>query len=248
LRDDPIVHAACASAPVLLSFALMNAWWAIASGLALGIASAPHCFAMCGPLAAFAAGTEPSTRATRIARHQLGRLLAYAALGAVAAESGAWVARLVAPRWMSIVLGALLALGMLATAFELTRGRRASRPVALGRAPRTPLVARVLNRLPREPMLVGAVAALLPCGSLYGGLLAASGTGSAANGAWAMAAFALASGVGLVAATSLASRASSLTARRVLASALVVGAMLVALRPIAVATQPSSATSVCHPR
>jgi len=220
-------------------------WLAIASGLALGASSAPHCFAMCGPLATFAAGTDPGARIARILRHQLGRLAAYALLGAVAAASGAWIANMLAPRWASIALGAVLALGMLAMAFELAGVRmRGPRTVVLGRAPRTPLVTRVLGRLPREPMLVGAISALLPCGALYGGLLVASGMGSAALGAAAMIAFAAASGLGLVAATSFASLARSGTARRVLAVALVAGAALVVSRPIAAALQPD-ARCVC---
>jgi sulfite exporter TauE/SafE len=137
---------------------------------------------------------------------------------------------------------------MLVAAFELAGFRtRAPRIVTIGRAPRTPLVARALGHLPREPLLVGAVSALFPCGALYGGLLVASSTGSAALGAGAMSAFAVASGVGLLAATSVASLARSATARRALAMVLVAGAALVVARPIA-SPEPSSAISVCGHR
>ena len=219
----------------------MSAWLAIALGLAAGASSAPHCFAMCGALATFASGNDASARSARLARHQLGRLVAYAFLGAVAAGSGAWIASMLAPRWASIVLGALLGAGMLAMAVELgLPARGAARPIMIGRAPRTPLVTRVLGRLPRDPVLVGAVSALLPCGALYGGLLTASGTGGAALGALCMSAFAIASGVGLIAAASFASYARSATARSVVALALVVGAMLVIARPIVTALQPDA--------
>jgi hypothetical protein len=221
----------------------MDSWIPILSGLAAGAASAPHCLAMCGPLAAFAGGDDESSARARIARHQLGRLIAYAALGAIAGGSGAAGVRALAPQWVSVVLGVVLAVGMLATAVRLVRPPRPVRPIVLGTRPRTPIAARVIGRLPREPMLIGALSAVLPCGALYSALLIAASAGSVAAGTAAMASFAIASGVGLVAAGWIATKANR--SRRGIAALLVVGALLVAARPIGQALS-RDAPPVCH--
>jgi sulfite exporter TauE/SafE len=224
----------------------MTSWIPIVSGLVAGAASAPHCLAMCGPLAAFAAGDVEASARARIARHQLGRLVAYAVLGAIAGGSGAAVVGALAPASVSLVLGGLLALGMLAAAVRLVRRPRAERPVVLRRSrPRTPLAARVIGRLPREPMLIGALSAILPCGALYSALLIAASAGSIGAGAAAMASFALASGVGLLAAGWMAERATSELGRRGIAALLVLGAVIVVARPIGQALSPD-ASPVCH--
>ncbi len=212
----------------------MHPWLPLVSSLLVGAASAPHCFAMCGPLAAFASRTEHGFERARFLRHQLGRLVAYALLGAIAAGSGAWIARALAPDWVALVLGFGLAAGMIAMAVELTlpRGRPLAKAVRLGTAPRTPLVVRVLGRLPREPMLVGAISALLPCGALYAALLVASSAGSAWVGALSMAVFALVSGIGLVGAGLVARSMRSVSARRALGVVLVLGAVFVVARPL----------------
>jgi sulfite exporter TauE/SafE len=221
---------------------------AIASGLVAGAASAPHCLGMCGPLAVFAAGSAPTRDHARIARHQLGRLLAYAALGAVAGGSGGAIVRALAPGWVSLALAILLAIGMSIAAIRLVRpARAAARPLSIGTRPRTPLVVRVLGRLPREPMLIGALSALLPCGALYAALVIAASAGTSAIGAATMAAFAVTSGIGLLAAGWIARRASSPRARHTIAALLAVGAMIVVARPVAQALQrDAEAPPACH--
>src|SRR5690606_6332096 len=147
------------------SCAMMTAWMALGAGALAGGLSIPHCVAMCGPLAAFAAGEKGSWR--RIARYQLGRLGSYVALGIAAGSSGGALASLVAPRWAAIALSFFLAAAMVLAAVRLL-GPGEARLVQLGRRrPGTPWIARLLARLPREPALVGAVTALLPCGALY---------------------------------------------------------------------------------
>ena len=57
-------------------------WTAVIAGAAAGLASVPHCTAMCGPLAAYACSGRPG--ASGQSRYQLGRFISYSALGAVA--------------------------------------------------------------------------------------------------------------------------------------------------------------------
>lgn len=229
----------------------MDPWLSIVSGLVAGAASAPHCLAMCGPLAAFAVGGAPpdgsaSLDRTRAARHQLGRFLSYCALGAVAGGSGGAVARALAPGWVSLVLAVVLAIGMIWSAFRLARPARGAAPlIVLGTRPRTPLVVRVLGKLPREPMLVGALSAVLPCGALYSALLIAASAGGPAWGAASMGAFAASSGVGLLAAGWIARAQRSPTGRRGIAAVLLVGALIVVARPVA-SVVAEGAAPACH--
>lgn len=258
----------------------MDAWIAIVSGLVAGAASTPHCIAMCGPLAAFAAGADERAAGARIARHQIGRAIAYAGLGAIAGGSGAAIATMLAPEWVSVLLGAVLAIAMIAMAIRLVRRPLAPRLVGILSRPRTPrheaedalgpsppaaargalprsrailriastrFVARVIGRLPREPLLIGALSALLPCGALYSALLIAASGGSASSGAASMASFAAASGSGLLAASWIAKKARSELGRRTLAALLVIGALIVLARPIGQALS-SDAAPLCHPR
>jgi hypothetical protein len=94
---------------------------------------------------------------------------------------------------------------------------------------------RLLGWLPRDAALVGALTALLPCGALYAGLAIAAGTGDPLGGAVAMAAFALASGLGVLGASAVAQRLRTLqrpAALRVLAVVLALGGLVLALRPV----------------
>ena len=61
-------------------------WTAVIAGAAAGLASVPHCTAMCGPLAAYACSGRPG--ASGQGRYQLGRFISYSALGGVAGAIG----------------------------------------------------------------------------------------------------------------------------------------------------------------
>ncbi|MBC7941790.1 MAG: sulfite exporter TauE/SafE family protein, partial [Chitinophagaceae bacterium] len=85
----------------------------ILAGLAMGVASSPHCAAMCGaPCAALTNGCKRSA-----AGFHAGRLVGYMAAGAVAASSvallGSWsqAAPALRPLWALLHL-AFLALGL----------------------------------------------------------------------------------------------------------------------------------------
>ena len=221
---------------------MSDAWLALGAGAIAGALSIPHCVAMCGPLAAFAGGERSAP--WRIGRYQLGRLGAYALLGALAGSSSGALATFVAPRWAAVALAILLAAAMLLAAARLLRRPGGTGLVQLRRSkPGVPWIARVLALAPREPSIVGALTALLPCGALYTAVLIAAGTGRWHAGALAMSAFALASGVGLASSAFFGQRARvSTRGRHLLAAALIIGAIVVVLRPILASEEPPA----CH--
>lgn len=227
---------------------------ALLAGLALGLVTAPHCLGMCGPLAAFAAMPAGGARAStwRPLRWQLGRLGAYAALGAAAGGIGAQTLRAIAPSWAGLALSIALAIALLVAAVRLWGPTFAPRladvaPARLTRRPKGPsLTTRILARAPREPLVLGALTALLPCGALWSGVIVAAGAGSVAGGAIAMLGFALSSGAALLFAGAIGARAqSSLAFRRSLAAALAVGALITVLRPIPALVHDEPSAS-CH--
>ena len=60
-------------------------WTAVIAGAAAGLASVPHCTAMCGPLAAYACSGRPG--ASGPGRYQLGRFVSYSMLGGIAGSA-----------------------------------------------------------------------------------------------------------------------------------------------------------------
>ena len=218
---------------------------ALLAGAAAGLASAPHCLGMCGPLASLASLPGAGVPGPRfgLVRHQLGRAAAYAGAGMLAGTAGAGVVRALAPSWLPAALSIALAVALSVAAARLAWP--ATRLVTLGRGGRVPVAARILARVPREPFVLGVATVLLPCGALYGGLLVAAGSGGAAEGAAAMLGFAVPSGVPLAAAAWLGvrPRGASLADRRLLAAALALGALVTLARPLAV---PADTPPACH--
>lgn len=176
----------------------MDAALAVSAAL-LGVAGAPHCAAMCGAACAAFGGRQPGS-ASSIAFHTA-RAAGYAAAGAVAAASvgalaqlGQW-APVLRPLWTLVHVAAFaLGLWLLVTARQpawLERfGRRPAAPAAGG-----------WQRLrgPTEAAVAGGLWFAWPCGLLQSALVVAALANGPAGGAAAMAAFAVASGAGLVA-------------------------------------------------
>ena len=162
----------------------------ILAGLAMGVAASPHCVAMCGaPCAALTSGCG-----RQAAGFHLGRLLGYAAGGAVAASSvialGIWseAAPALRPVWLLLHLG-LLALGL----WWLTTGRQ---PSWMQRNTTVPIS--IVGRRSRQSrVLRSSVAGLAwvawPCAALQAALLLAALANTPLGGGLTMAAFALGS-------------------------------------------------------
>ncbi len=153
----------------------------------MGLAGGPHCIAMCG---AACGGIAQANGKYAAVKFQAGRLLGYASLGAVAAASVnllAWFTSqtsVVHPLWTFFHV-LVLGWGLLLLAYARQplwvdhAGRRIWRKV------------RQLSRVPGGVVLTGMMWALMPCGLLYSGVLVASLSGSAVQGALCMAGFAL---------------------------------------------------------
>ena len=169
----------------------------ITSATLMGLAGTPHCAVMCSAPCALAGGRQP-------ARLLAGRVLGYAAGGAVAAASAQALARasqsaaLLQPAW-ALLQAALLGLGLVL----LVRG---CMPVWLGAVTWRPQ--------PRHAFMTGMAWVAMPCGLLHAALLLAALAGSPLGGAAAMAGFALASTVGLIAAPAWRARLSRLSRQR----------------------------------
>lgn len=157
-----------------------------------------HCAGMCGGLVAVYAGgapAEPRRRWTAHLAYNLGRLVAYATLGAVAGFAGRAVdlAGSLAglARVAETLSGALIAIWGL-HALALARGLRVPSMAAPGWLRRRfgRGLALVENRPPAErAAALGLLSALLPCGWLYAFVVAAAGTGGPATGALLMTLF-----------------------------------------------------------
>jgi sulfite exporter TauE/SafE len=153
-----------------------------------GLSGSAHCAVMCGPLACVGLGADRRERRRAAWAWQTGRLSSYVLAGAglgLAGQAGAqWLGGPV-PR----VLPWLMAVGLVASAFDV--GRRWPSLPGFARIPR--LATRWGERFspPVRAGLRGAITPFLPCGLIYGALVSALGSGSAATGALLMGAFAL---------------------------------------------------------
>lgn len=162
--------------------------------LALGLlGSAAHCVGMCAPFVMLVSRryAAPTGRHAPIAAqlwYSGGRLVTYAALGAVAGALGGLVevaGTLVGlNRAAAIVAGTVLVASALANLLP-------EAPALPGRSWFSRATALLYRRVPGHPLSLGIVLGLLPCGLLYSALVAAMTTGGALSGATAMAAFAL---------------------------------------------------------
>jgi sulfite exporter TauE/SafE len=170
-------------------------WPLVLAGLTLGAAATPHCALMCGaPCAALTHGFKRSATG-----FHAGRLIGYAAAGAVAASSvaalGAWsqTAPALRPLWTLLHL-AFLALGL----WWLVAGRQ---PAWMRRSTSSVPV-RIVGRRARSlrATLAGLAWVAWPCPALQGALLLAALASSPQGGALVMATFAIGSMPGLAAA------------------------------------------------
>jgi sulfite exporter TauE/SafE len=224
-------------------------WTAVIAGAAAGLASVPHCAAMCGPLAAYACSGRPGAGASGQARYQVGRFLSYSVLGGIAGTVGGATAMNLPSAWGSAFLSWSLALGLGLAALRLWR--RPSQPLVTLRtkkdaAPES-VASRALGALGRHAFLVGLGTALLPCGALAAAVLIAASTGSTAFGALSMLSFAVVSSIGLIGATlafERLARRPGPTTSRLLAVVLALGSILFVIRPVHALRHGDTAS--CH--
>jgi uncharacterized protein len=222
----------------------------LAAGALAGLASVPHCVAMCGPLAGLACASAGGGRALDPLRYQAGRTAGYAVLGAGAGALGHAVTGGLSHTAVAWVLSWAMAAALAIAALRLWRGPQVAPLVRLTRArpapASTPWFARAARALPRSPLSIGLLTGLLPCGALAAAVLVAAGTTSPGLGTLSMVAFATTSGVGLLG-VGAAARRLRLTHRpalvRSLAVVLALGAVLLALRPLPLTAPAAEATA-----
>jgi uncharacterized protein len=161
----------------------------------MGLAGGPHCIAMCG--AACASLQQSSVQRQVIWQFHAGRLIGYAALGALAAGSIKGLA------WFSSQTHALHPLWtffhVLVFAWGLVLLIFARQPTwadDFGR--KVWIEVRKISNVPGGTFMTGVLWALMPCGLLYSALLVASLNANAVNGALSMASFAIGTSVSLM--------------------------------------------------
>ena len=172
-----------------------------------------HCVGMCSPFVLFVSRryvAPGSGRAAAFAAqlwYTAGRVVTYAALGAMAGALGGVVqlagALLGLQRAASVVAGTVLVVSALAALSDLVPG------LYSGGSLFARVAARLKTRVPGHPFAVGLFLGLLPCGLLYSAVIAAVSRGGPLQGAAALALF----GVGTAPALLGLSLADELLAR-----------------------------------
>lgn len=170
-----------------------------ATALLMGLVGGPHCIAMCGAACGAIGGAGAPRSTWGMGLFQVGRLLGYSALGALAAGSFELVGWLSAqssalrPIWTSFHVLALL-LGLML----IWQARQPAWLEALGRR----LWAQVRQAAGHlglvGPVVMGVCWALLPCGLLYSALMVAALAAQPLEGAWVMACFVAGTSVALM--------------------------------------------------
>ena len=166
--------------------------------LAASIIGSVHCAAMCGAFVCLSAGSGLRANGAPVRVHvayNMGRLVSYVALGAVAGAIGGRVDNLALLAGIS--RGAAIAAGALMIAWAMSvLISSAGVPISSRGGPdwiRRRFGAAILS-LRNQPAAVrasatGLLTTLLPCGWLYTFVITAAGTGSARTGAVVMLAF-----------------------------------------------------------
>lgn len=170
------------------------------TALLMGLAGGPHCIAMCGAACAGIGQAAGPHRNTAMWTFQLGRIIGYSALGAVAAASIQGVG------WLSVQTAAFRPVWTLFHVAAMLLGLllvwKAQQPVWLEHAARrlwSGARALAAGRGRGAPLVVGMFWTFLPCGLLYSALLVAAMTSHALEGAAVMGLFALGTSVSMMA-------------------------------------------------
>ena len=169
------------------------------TALLMGLVGGPHCIAMCGAACAGISQAAGPHRNSALWIFQVGRVIGYAALGALAAAS------LQGLGWLTVQSAALRPVWSLFHVAALVLGLmlmlQARQPVWLENTARK-VWARTrsfaADRGRGAPLVLGVLWALLPCGLLYSALLVAALAGDPVGGAMVMGLFAVGTSVTMV--------------------------------------------------
>jgi len=169
------------------------------TALLMGLAGGPHCIAMCGAACAGIGQAAGAHKTAAMWTFQLGRIVGYSALGALAAASMQGLG------WLTVQSAALRPVWSLFHVAAMTLGLvllwKAQQPVWLenaGKAVWRGARALAMGRGRGAPLVIGVLWSLLPCGLLYSALLVAALAGGPLNGALVMGLFATGTSVSML--------------------------------------------------
>ena len=163
----------------------------IVAAFAIGLLGSFHCLGMCGPIALALPVHDQASLRRWLGRltYNLGRITTYALLGGVFGLLGQSLAMAGLQQTMSVLLGALIILGVVLPATLMHRINPNHRIARLiGRVKKSMQQLFAVRTYPAMFGL-GALNGLLPCGLVYVGLAGATATGYAAEGVAYMTAF-----------------------------------------------------------
>ena len=171
-----------------------------ATALLMGMVGGPHCIAMCGAACAGLGQAAGEHKNSALLSFQVGRVLGYSALGALAAAS------LQGLGWLTAQSAALRPVWTLFHVATLMLGLlllfKAHQPVWMERSGKRiwgHVRALTAKRGRSAPLVIGIFWTFLPCGLLYSALLVATLTGNPLEGAAVMALFAFGTSVSMMA-------------------------------------------------
>lgn len=171
-----------------------------ATALLMGLVGGPHCVAMCGAACVGIGQAAGVRKVSALWGFQIGRVLGYSCMGALAAASIQGLG------WLTIQSAALRPVWTMFHVAALMLGLvlllRAQQPAWLERAGRRVwLRAKAFGAgVSGVPVLLGTLWSLLPCGLLYSALLVAAMAGGPSDGALVMALFAVGTSIAMTAA------------------------------------------------
>lgn len=180
---------------------MMPADWSLS--LLLGLASTPHCAAMCGPLVmAYGAHCPRGAAAPHLA-YQAGRILTYSLLGALAGwfGQGAFLLGHLAglERAVALVAGILLVVTGLALTGIAGRSNLVQLRTSSSRGWVRHVTPLLLSASAASKLGLGLGMGLLPCGMVWAALAKSAASGTPWDGAAGMAAFGCGTAVSLLA-------------------------------------------------
>lgn len=217
----------------------MNAWEFYLI-FAFGLASSFHCVSMCGPIVVSyslpLAGKNPAGQAAAHIYYNLGRIITYAALGAISGSFGNAVGFLGDlagyENVAAIIAGCLMfAAGLIMLGLVPAKGMQKFNPLLYTAKFLKPLGSKIASGSVSSKFGLGLMLGFLPCGLIYAALLKSMATGEILGGALTMAAFGLGTAGSLLAigifSTAFSFRLSRWGSRLAAVSVLLLGIFMV---------------------